>query len=59
MTVSQLVAMKIERRALARLRKSCGMPFVDDDGRPGAMPGLVVVAVLLCAAALAAVGLGL
>lgn len=41
----QMIAMRMERKRLARLRRSVGMPFVDDK-KPGAGPGLVVV---LCA----------
>jgi hypothetical protein len=43
----QLIAMKIERHTLARLRRSAGMPFVEDDGRPGAAPGLIVALCVL------------
>lgn len=45
MSPTQLIAMRIERRALARLRKSCGMPLMEDDGRPGAVPGLVLLGI--------------
>jgi hypothetical protein len=54
----QLIAMKIERRALARLRKSCGIALEDDD-RPGAMPGLIVVACVLGMATCLALGIWL
>jgi hypothetical protein len=42
--IANLIAMRMERRALARLRRSCGLAL-EDDGRPGASPGLVL---LLC-----------
>ncbi len=61
MSPVEIVYARIERQRLARLRKAVGLTGYEltDDGRPGAAPGLVIVAVLVCAAAIAAVGLGL
>jgi hypothetical protein len=47
----QIIAMKMERRTLARLRRSCGISL-PDDGRPGAGPGLVLLGVAGAASAL-------